>query len=478
MAPVIRSETHPDVAKYGDVNKDVLKLLSKPGKAYWILLAIAVSGVGLLAFSFFAQLYLGIGMTGLMNPVSWGVYITTFVFWVGIAHSGTLISAILFLFRARWRQSIYRAAEAMTVFAVMTAGLFPIIHLGRPFVFYWLMPYPNQRLLWPNFKSPLVWDVFAISTYLIVSATFFVIGMIPDIAAARDQTTVPWRKKLYTVLSFGWKGSGRQWLHFNRAYLYLAALATPLVLSVHSVVSWDFAMSIVPGWHSTIFAPYFVAGAIFSGIAMVITLLVPIRKIFGLEAYFTEKHFDAMSKLILLTGMIVTYAYIAEIFLVWYSGDPAHAEGQYIIAGLSGPYWWAAAIMVACNSVIPQLLWSKKVRTSIPALFTITIFINIGMWFERFVIIVTSLAHEYEPWQWNVYKPSWVEMGIMVGSFGWFFMWFLLFMRVLPAVSVAELKEVLPTPRRRTRGETGHGREYLERQEPNPEEGGTREEGR
>jgi molybdopterin-containing oxidoreductase family membrane subunit len=462
----LRSETHPDVQQYSEVNRDVLKLLGKPGRVYWILLAAAVAGVGLLAFSFFTQVYLGIGMTGLMNPISWGVYITTFVFWVGIAHSGTLISAILFLFRARWRQSIYRAAEAMTVFAVMTAGLFPIIHLGRPFIFYWLIPYPNQRMLWPNFKSPLVWDVFAISTYLIVSATFFVIGMIPDIAAARDSTTVPWRKKLYTVLSFGWKGSGRQWLHFNRAYLYLAALATPLVLSVHSVVSWDFAMSIVPGWHSTIFAPYFVAGAIFSGLAMVITLLIPIRKIFGLEAYFTDKHFDAMSKLILLTGLIVTYAYIAEIFLVWYSHDPAHAEGQYIIAGLSGNYWWAAAIMVACNSFIPQLLWSKKVRTSIPALFVITIFINIGMWFERFVIIVTSLAHEFEPWQWNVYEPSWVEMGIMVGSFGWFFMWFLLFMRLLPAVSVAELKEVLPAPRRWRRGRTGSDRELLARQEP------------
>ncbi|MFP4623133.1 MAG: NrfD/PsrC family molybdoenzyme membrane anchor subunit [Gemmatimonadota bacterium] len=466
MPKVIRSETHPDVGRYGEVNRDVLKLLGKPGRVYWILLAAAVAAVGLLAFAFITQVYLGIGVTGLMNPISWGVYITTFVFWVGIAHSGTLISAILFLFRARWRQSIYRAAEAMTVFAVMTAGLFPIIHLGRPFIFYWLIPYPNQRMLWPNFKSPLVWDVFAISTYLIVSATFFVIGMLPDIAAARDSTTVSWRKKLYTVLSFGWRGSGRQWLHFNRAYLYLAALATPLVLSVHSVVSWDFAMSTVPGWHSTIFAPYFVAGAIFSGLAMVITLLIPIRKIFGLEAYFTEKHFDAMSKLILLTGLIVTYAYATEVFLVWYHGDPAHAEGQYIVAGLSGNYWWSTAIMLVCNAVIPQLLWSKKVRTSIPALFVITIFINIGMWFERFVIIVNSLAKEYEPWQWNVYEPTWVEMAVMVGSFGWFFMWFLLFMRLLPAVSVAELKEVLPAPRRCRRGRTGHDRELTARQEP------------
>ncbi|MEJ2503956.1 MAG: polysulfide reductase NrfD, partial [Gemmatimonadota bacterium] len=327
------------------------------------------------------------------------------------------------------------------------------------------------RLLWPNFRSPLVWDVFAISTYLIVSATFFVIGMIPDIAAARDSATVPWRKKLYTVLSFGWKGSGRQWLHFNRAYLYLAALATPLVLSVHSVVSWDFAMSIVPGWHSTIFAPYFVAGAIFSGLAMVITLLIPIRKIFGLEGYFTAKHFDAMSKLILLTGLIVSYAYATEVFLVWYHGDPAHAEGQYIVAGLMGPYGWSTAIMLICNAVVPQLLWSKKVRTSIPALFVITIFINIGMWFERFVIIVNSLAREYEPWQWNVYEPSWVEMGIMVGSFGWFFMWFLLFLRLLPAVSVAELKEVLPAPRRGRGGGASRDREPTVRREPGSEGG-------
>jgi len=451
MAKEIRSETHPGIRRYADVNRDVLRILTRPGRTYYILLAIAIAGVGLLGFSFFSQVYLGIGLTGLMNPVMWGVYITTFVFWVGIAHSGTLISAILFLFRARWRQSIYRVAEAMTVFAVMTAGLFPIIHLGRPFIFYWLMPYPNQRELWPNFASPLVWDVFAISTYLIVSATFFALGMIPDIAAARDSATVPWRKKLYTVLSLGWRGSGRQWLHFNRAYLYLAALATPLVISVHSVVSWDFAMSIVPGWHSTIFAPYFVAGAIFSGLAMVITLLIPIRKIFGLEAYFTPRHFDAMSKLVLVTGLIVLYAYLTEIFMVWYSGKPYKAEGQYIIAAIAGPYWWAGVIMVFCNAVVPQLLWSSRIRVNLPALFVITIFINIGMWFERFVIIVASLAREYEPWQWNVYKPGWVEMGILVGSFAWFAMWFLLFIRLLPPVSVAELKEVLPTPRRRRR---------------------------
>jgi Ni/Fe-hydrogenase subunit HybB-like protein len=446
MATVIRSETHPDVRSYGDVNRDVLKLLGKPGRSYYILLGVTLVVLGIGAVAWVTQVVLGLGMSGLNNPVGWGVYITTFVFWVGIAHSGTLISAVLYLFRARWRQSIYRAAEAMTVFAVMTAGLFPIIHLGRPWVFYYLLPYPNQREIWPNFRSPLVWDVFAVSTYFTVSATFFILGMIPDLAAARDSTTVTWRKKLYTALAFGWRGTANEWRHFTRAYLYLAALATPLVLSVHSVVSWDFAMSIVPGWHATIFAPYFVAGAIFSGLAMVITLVVPIRKIFGLEAYFTPRHFDAMAKMVLVTGMVVFYAYLTEFFMAWYSFETP--EREIFKWRLVGDYWWATWIMLTCNGIIPMLLWSRKVRTNIPALFTITIFINIGMWFERFVIIVTSLAHEYEPWQWRNYQPSWVEMAILAGSFAWFFMWFLLFLRVLPAVSVAELKEVLPVPNR------------------------------
>jgi Ni/Fe-hydrogenase subunit HybB-like protein len=458
MSTVIRSETHPDVSGYGEVNRDVLSLLGKPGRSYYILLAIVLVVLAIGAFAWFVQIVLGIGMSGLITPVSWGAYITTFVFWVGIAHSGTLISAVLFLFRARWRQSIYRAAEAMTVFAVMTAGLFPIIHLGRPWIFYYLLPYPNQRQLWPNFRSPLLWDVFAVSTYLTVSATFFLLGMIPDIAAARDGTTVPWRKKLYTVMSFGWRGTANEWRHFSKAYLYLAALATPLVLSVHSVVSWDFAMSIVPGWHTTIFAPYFVAGAIFSGLAMVITIIVPIRKIFNLEAYFTPRHFDAMAKMVLVTGMVVFYAYLTEFFMAWYSFETP--EREIFMWRLTGDYWWATWIMLTCNGIIPMLLWSKKVRVNIPALFTITIFVNIGMWFERFVIIVTSLAHEYEPWQWRNYQPSWVEMAIVAGSFAWFAMWFLLFLRVLPAVSIAELKEVLPAPLRRQAGgkAESHGR--------------------
>ncbi len=449
MSTVIRSETHPSVESYGNVNRDVLKLLSKPGRAYKTVFALVLAVLAAGMFSFGALVYFGMGMAGLNNPVGWGVFITNFVFWVGIAHSGTLISAILYLFRARWRQSIYRAAEAMTVFAVMTAGLFPIIHIGRPWIFYYLIPYPNQRMLWPNFRGPLLWDVFAVGTYFTVSATFFFVGMIPDIAAARDATTVPWRKKLYTILSFGWRGTHNEWRHFSRAYLYLAAFATPLVLSVHSVVSWDFAVSIVPGWHTTIFAPYFVAGAIFSGLAMVMTIVIPIRKIFGLEAYFTPKHFDAMCKMVLLTGMIVFYAYLTEYFMAWYSVEVPERAAFWNRA--FGQYWWATWIMLSCNGIIPMLFWWKSVRTSIPAIFVITIFINIGMWFERFVIIVTSLAREYEPWQWRTYRPTWVEMGITAGAFAWFFMWFLLFLRILPAVSVAELKEVLPAPRRKRR---------------------------
>lgn len=448
MATVTRSETHPGVESYEEVNRDILKLLLPPGRGYFTLLAVVIALILTGGFAWVVQIVLGMGMSGLMNPVGWGVYIATFVFWVGIAHSGTLISAILFLFRARWRQSIYRAAEAMTVFAVMTAGLFPIIHLGRPWVFYYLIPYPNQREIWPNFRSPLLWDVFAVGTYFTVSATFFYIGMLPDLAAARDATSVPWRRKLYGILSLGWRGTDREWKHFTRAYLYLAALATPLVLSVHSVVSWDFAMGIVPGWHSTIFAPYFVAGAIFSGLAMVITLLVPIRKIFNLEEYFTHRHFDAMAKLILLTSLVVTYAYLAEVFMAWYSFGAPEREGNYIIHSIASDLWWSGGIMLTCNALIPQLLWFRRVRTNIPALFVITIFINIGMWFERFVILTASLSREYEPWQWRFYQPSWVEMTILVGSFAWFLMWFLIFLRTLPAVSVAELKEVLPAPLR------------------------------
>ena len=439
---------NPDVKKYEDVNRDVLKVLSRPGKGWWVLFSIAVAGVGLFLTSWFFQIYKGLGVTGLNAPVGWGVYITTFVFWVGIAHSGTLISAILFLFRAPWRQAIYRASEAMTVFAVMTAGLFPLIHVGRVWHAYWLVPYPNSRFLWPNFRSPLVWDVFAITTYFTVSAVFFYLGTIPDLAAARDHAR-GLRKKFYQITSLGWRGTDREWHHFSKAYIYLAALATPLVLSVHSVVSWDFAMAIVPGWHTTIFAPYFVAGAIFSGVGLVITLVVPMRKFFGLEKYLTVKHFEAMAKLCMLTSAIVLYAYLIEFFVAWYSGEPAERGSFWNRA--FGHYWWATWIMLICNGFIPLILWFRRVRRSIAALFVISIFINIGMWFERFVIIVTSLSHEYEPWAWGLYRPSVVEMGILIGSFAWFGFWFLLFTRLLPPVAIAEMKEVVPPPLRRRR---------------------------
>ena len=445
--------THPDVKKYSEVNRDVLAMLSRPGKGWWFLFGIATLGVALFLGSWGTQIVKGIGVSGLNAPVGWGVYITTFVFWVGIAHSGTLISAILFLFRAPWRQAVYRAAEAMTVFGVMTAGLFPLIHVGRVWYAYWLIPYPNSRFLWPNFRSPLVWDVFAVTTYFTVSAVFFYLGTIPDLAAARDHAT-GLRRKFYKIVAMGWRGTDREWHHFSKAYIYLAGLATPLVLSVHSVVSWDFAMGIVPGWHATIFAPYFVAGAIFSGVAMVITLTIPLRKIFGLEAYLTIKHYEAMAKLCLLTGTIVFYAYLTEYFLAWYSAEPP--ERGMFWNRVFGDYWWANWTMLTCNGMVPMMLWFKRVRRSIAALFVITIFINIGMWFERFVIIVTSLSHEYQPWAWGLYRPSVVEMGIMVGSFGWFSFWFLLFTRLLPPVAIAELKEVIPPPMRGSRKEASH----------------------
>ncbi len=434
---------------YAKVNEDIIRMLDKPTFKWLALFVPTLGCVGFGLFCFLYQVYTGLGVAGYRHPVFWGVYITNFVFWVGIAHSGTLISAILYLFRARFRMSIYRIAEAMTVFAVLTAGLFPIIHLGRPWNFYWLFPYPNQREIWINFKSPLIWDVFAVSTYLTVSAIFFFVGMIPDIAAIRDRVREIPRKIIYTILSLGWKGSNWEWLHYTRAYLFFAAFATPLVLSVHSVVSWDFAMANLPGWHTTIFAPYFVAGAIFSGLGLVISLAVPIRKLFHLEDYITLDNFEGMAKLIIFTSMIVTYAYAAEFFLAWYSGNPAEwGQFKFRATGDYALFYW---IMVFCNSVVPILLWFKGVRRNIKALFVISIFINIGMWFERFNIIVISLSHGFEPGAWGIYKPSWVEMGITVGSFAWFFMFFLIFIKTLPAISIAEMKEILPIPRKEAR---------------------------
>jgi molybdopterin-containing oxidoreductase family membrane subunit len=431
----------PAVKDYEQVDREIGATLN-PTKGWLASLAVAVVCFLIGATTWTYQIHQGLGVAGYNPPVMWGVYIITFVFWVGIGHAGTLISAILYLFRAGFRTTIYRMAEAMTVFAVMTAGLFPIIHIGRPWKFFWLIPYPNWRLLFPNFKSPLVWDVFAISTYLTISTTFLYVGLIPDIAALRDKETNPVRKRIYGFLSMGWRNSEREWRHFTRMYLFLAAFSTPLVLSVHSVVSFDFAMALTPGWHTTIFPPYFVAGAIFSGFAMVWTIAIPLRKIFKIEHYITLNHLDASAKMVLFTSLVVGCAYLIEFFIAWYGGIPA--EQDYFWNRVFGQWWWAAWIMLTCNMILPLSLFSQQLRRNTTWLFILSIFINIGMWFERFVIVVPSLSHEFEPWQWSTYVPTWADYGLLLGSFGWFFMWFLLFIKQLPVLAIAEIKEIVP----------------------------------
>ena len=430
---------------YTKIDADILRTLQPPRLAYYGALGLIGIGFCFGAYAFAQQWQTGLGVAGYEHPILWGIYITNFVFWVGIAHSGTLISAVLFLFRARWRTAVARAAEAMTVFAVMTAGLFPIIHIGRPWFFYWLFPYPNERQLWVNFRSPLVWDVFAITTYLTVSAMFLFLGLIPDIAAARDRCT-DWRKPIYRALALGWDGSSKRWRHYNSLYAFFAALATPLVVSVHSVVSWDFAMTILPGWHTTIFAPYFVAGAIFSGLAMVITLLIPLRKLLKLEEYITIHHFENLAKMIILTSLIVGYAYLTEFFIAWYSGS-VFEQGTFYDR-VFGQYRFFAWGMLFCNTIVPLFLFSKTIRTSLLSLFVISILINIGMWLERFVIIVSSLSHDFDPANWPVglYQPTWIEGAITLGSFCMFFMLFLLFIKNFPAISITEMKEASDTP--------------------------------
>lgn len=436
----------PTSQTHAEVTRDIVGTLNAPGRGYYYLLAGALGALAIGLVTFVILLKDGLGHAGYSPPVMWSVYITTFVFWVGIGHAGTLISAILFLFRSPWRTAVYRSTEAMTVFAVMTAGLFPIIHIGRQWVFYWLIPYPNQRYLWPNFKSPLMWDVFAISTYLTVSTVFLVFGLVPDVAAIRDKMR-GWRQKVYGVVSFGWKGTDQQWRHYSKAYLYLAAMATPLVLSVHSTVSWDFAMGLVPGWHGTIFAPYFVAGAIYSGVGMVFTLLIPLRKVLHLEHMITEYHFDNLGKLTLLVGTILLYSYSMEYFISWYSGSPF--EQTTFFRRALGPHWWSGWTMITCNALISQLLWFRKIRTNLTALFVISIFINIGMWFERWVIISVSLMNDFNPWAWGNLNPTWADWGILIGSFGWFSVYFLLFFKTFPIVAIQEIKEMIPMPRRK-----------------------------
>ncbi len=441
------TEHLPESVTQKSLNADVLRMLDPPGKIWWSvlmldLLILAIGGVALRN-----EIVLGLGVGGWTRPVMWASYITNFVFWVGIAHCGTLVSAILFLFRSHFRRAVYRVAEAMTVFGVITAGLFPLIHTGRPWFGYWLVPYPNQRGLWPNFRSPLEWDVFAVTTYLTVSSIFFVVGIIPDAAAQRDRAKDRLHRLLGFLFSFGWRGANYQWKHFYGAYLYFAAFATPLVLSVHSVVSWYFAMSQNPGWHSTILAPYFVAGAIFSGVALVINLLIAIRKAYKLEHIVTVDHIEKLSKLVLLTSTIVGYSYLVEFFCAWYG--PSKFERDLFWWRFFGHYWWAGWIMFTCNVIIPLLLWSKKVRRHMTVLFIIMLFVNVGMWFERFVIIITSLAHTFNPSVWVYYRMSWTEAAVTAGAFAWFFMYFLLFIRLLPAFSVAEIKETLAPPMRK-----------------------------
>ncbi|MBN8568735.1 MAG: polysulfide reductase NrfD [Ignavibacteria bacterium] len=414
----------------------------KPSKKWLISFLLANTALLVGAFCVGMTLFYGIGMWGNNNPVGWGFDIINFVFWIGIGHAGTLISAILFLFRQKWRTAIARFAEAMTIFAVMTAGIFPVLHTGRPWLAGYLLPYPNQNALWVNFTSPLLWDVFAVSTYLTVSFLFWGIGLIPDIALMRSRATSGIKKAIYAVLSLGWKNSNRNWQNYERVYLILAGISTPLVLSVHTIVSFDFAVSVIPGWHTTIFPPYFVAGAIFSGFGMVSTCLIILRKVYDMENIITLNHIEKMNKILLATGTMVGYAYGMEFFIAWYSGN--QFESFVFINRAFGPYAWAYWIMIACNVGFPQLFWFKKIRRSIPITFVLVLLVNVGMWFERFVIIVTSLHRDFLPASWGMYIPTMYDFGILLGSFGLFFTLLLLFVKVMPSVSLAEIKAVVP----------------------------------
>ena len=438
------SETAEWTKSISDVNSGVLVTLERPHPAFYVAWGISILLVLVGIVSWVNLVSNGIGTTGKTSPIYWGTLITDFVFWVGIGHAGTLISAILFLFRAKWRNAVNRSAEAMTIFAVITAGLFPLIHAGRLwFVFYWMAPVPNTNLMWVNMRSPLIWDVFAISTYLTISLLFWYMGLVPDLASVRDRVK-GFKRLVYGFLSFGWRGTAKQWHHYEAGYGFLAALATPLVLSVHSIVSWDFAMSIQPGWHTTIFPPYFVAGAILSGCAMVYTLLLPLRWMFKLEGFITEDHLEACVKLTLLTSTIVFYAYALEFFVAWYSGNTY--EWSIFEKRAVGPYSFYFWTMTFCNCIFPLIWWSRKMRRNMAVSFIVAVLINVGMWFERYNIIVSSLAEDFVPGSWGHYQPSFTEMGLTIGSFGWFFFWFFIFVKFFPVISMSELKLIMPKP--------------------------------
>jgi Ni/Fe-hydrogenase subunit HybB-like protein len=429
---------------YAKITNDILyPVENKPNKAWWIGFTVASLGSLLWVFAISWTFWFGLGAWGLNKTVGWAWDITGFVWWVGIGHAGTLISAVLLIFRQNWRNSINRSAEAMTIFAVICAATYIVAHMGRPWLAYFTLPLPNQYgSLWVNWNSALMMDVFAISTYFSVSLLFWYTGLLPDIASIRDRAT-GLRRRIYSILSFGWTGSVKTWQRFETVSLILAGISTPLVLSVHTIVSFDFATSLVPGWHTTIFPPYFVAGAIFSGFAMVQTLLLVTRKVLALENYITMFHIEAMNKIILLTGSIVGVAYITEFFIAWYSG--VEYEQYAFINRATGPYWWAYWSMMSCNVISPQLFWSKYLRTNIKFSWFLSIIVNIGMWFERFVIIVTSLHRDYIPSSWAMFYPTWVDVSVFIGSIGIFFTMFLLFIRVLPSVAIAEVKLLLKT---------------------------------
>jgi Ni/Fe-hydrogenase subunit HybB-like protein len=441
VAPVLASgET------YASVTERVSGIVLTRHTPRWWLLGFAVAFLGLQIF-LVAAAYLvttGVGIWGVMIPVGWGWAIINFVWWIGIGHAGTLISAILLLFRQDWRTSINRFAEAMTLFAVSCAGVFPILHMGRPWLAYWLTPYPNSMSLWPQFRSPLVWDVFAVTTYATVSALFWYIGLLPDLATLRDRAQGRLTQIVYGILALGWRGSAKHWHRYETAYLLLAGLATPLVISVHTVVSFDFAVSIVPGWHTTVFPPYFVAGAIFAGFAMVITLMVPLRKLYHLETLITERHLQNMAKVMLATGLIVVYGYATEAFMAWYSGS--QYEGFMMLNRMTGPYspyYWS---LIFCNAAVPQLLWLKRVRTTPWMLFVVAMFVNWGMWLERYIIVVTSLHRDYLPSSWGMYSGTIWDLAMFVGTLGLFGVAMLLFVRVLPMISISEVRLLVKQP--------------------------------
>jgi Ni/Fe-hydrogenase subunit HybB-like protein len=447
--PLVR-EGHTYATVVDKVSSDVL--LKKSPKGLLMGMAITFMGVMLLLFAIGWLLVRGVGIWGIRIPIAWGFAIVNFVWWIGIGHAGTLISAILLLLHQRWRNSINRFAEAMTLFAVACAGMFPLLHLGRPWVFYWILPLPETMSVWPQWRSPLVWDVFAVSTYFTISLVFWFVGLLPDLASMRDKAVKKWKQYIFGILAMGWRGSARHWKRYESAYLLLGGLATPLVVSVHSVVSFDFSVALIPGWHSTIFPPYFVAGAIYSGFAMVLTLVIPTRKFYHLEDFITVRHIDYMAKVMLATGMIVAYGYVMETFFAWYGQN--QFEHYMLLNRMFGPYREAYWLLILCNIALPQALWFKKVRRNPISLFVVSIIINIGMWLERYVIIITSLHRDFLSSSWGMYYPTFWDIATLAGTVGFFLCCMFIFIRLLPMIPMFEINELLPSPGRRN----GHRR--------------------